>query len=507
MITSYASFNNNPFSLSEGIKAKLGINEFSSLFNNSIFESSSDKLLLEKAYSTYELGLLYENRGDWFDDNDQIYYIGGENGQTLLFKNESLFFVSDSTLNILKEDWGWNDAKAAWDTVKTSAKSSMDGVAAASKETWDTLSDGAKKAWEFSKRIASAAVEFASKDPLTCAAVFLQLMSGIVSFIPAAGQAAGPVMLGLAGAIEVYVGTTKIKKAWKKFADIDASKKAKAIASFTEGSPFLIAGCSSILLGLNDVMTAPKAALPGVGATSTALKAASTKWSSSFAGHAAHNAEHFIVDVAGKSVSKLGPAFTGAATKFMGSGGSGLAAGALTIMMLKVGKSILGKFFELVLGGLAGISSGISFVLSLPTKTSGMLEKLIAAAQTPVAKILIAPLKSIINPVIKFLGKLIDTYLKPMFDGATEYLNVLSKNYKKLMSYADMVKGDAGEPIVKSQTSKTKPNVIEVTKKDVSSINAIKKKDSTGTTKASSATVKTKESLNHIQVFENFKIV
>ena len=506
MITSYASFNSDPFSLSEGIKAKLGINEFSNLFNNSIFESSSDNLLLEKAYSTYELGLLYENRKDWFDDNDQIYYIAGEEGQTLLFKNESLFFVSDSTLRMLKEDWSWNDAKAAWDTVKTSAKSSMDSVASASKEAWDTLSDGAKKAWEFAKKITSAAVEFASKDPLTCAAVFLQLMSGIVAFIPAAGQAAGPVMLGLAGAIEVYVGTTKIKKAWKKFADIETSKKAKAIASFTEGAPFLVAGCSSILLGLNDVMTAPKAALPGVGATSTALKAASTKWSSSFAGHAAHNAEHFIVNVAGKSVSKLGPAFTNAATKFMGSGGSGLAAGALTIMMLKVGKSILGKFFETVLGGLAGISSGVSFVLSLPTKTSGMLEKLIAAAQTPVAKILITPLKSIINPVIKFLGKLIDTYLKPLFDGATEYLNTLSKNYKKLMSYADMVKGDAGEPIVNSQTAKTKPKVVEVTKKDLAAINAMKKKAPASTNKVSNTPGKAKESLNHIQVFENFKM-
>jgi hypothetical protein len=506
MITSYASFNSDPFSLSEGIKAKLGINEFSNLFNNSIFESSSDNLLLEKAYSTYELGLLYENRKDWFDDNDQIYYIAGEEGQTLLFKNESLFFVSDSTLKMLKEDWSWNDAKAAWDTVKTSAKSSMDSVASASKEAWDTLSDGAKKAWEFAKKITSAAVEFVSKDPLTCAAVFLQLMSGIVAFIPAAGQAAGPVMLGLAGAIEVYVGTTKIKKAWNKFADIDASKKAKAIASFTEGAPFLVAGCSSILLGLNDVMTAPKAALPGVGATSTALRSASTKWSSSFAGHAAHNAEHFIVNVAGKSVSKLGPAFTGAATKFMGSGGSGLAAGALTIMMLKVGKSILGKFFETVLGGLAGISSGVSFVLSLPTKTSGMLEKLIAAAETPVAKILITPLKSIINPVIKFLGKLIDTYLKPLFDGATEYLNTLSKNYKKLMSYADMVKGDGGEPIVTSQTAKTKPKTVEVTKKDLAAINAMKKKAPASTNKVSNTPGKAKESLNHIQVFENFKM-
>lgn len=494
MITSYSLFNSDPFSLKENVMPRLGIKEFSSLFENQIFESSSDTLLLEKAYCTYELGLLYENRKDWFEDRDTIYFIEGE-GHNLLFKNSSLFFVSDSTFKLLKEDWSWEDASSAWNTVKTSAKSSIDSAAAGAGQAWDSVSDGAKKAWEFAKRITSAAVEFVKNDPLTCAAVFLQLLSGIVAFIPAAGQAVGPIMLGLAGAIEVYVGSTKIKKAWNKFADIETSKKAKAIASFTEGAPFLVAGCSSILLGLNDIMTAPKAALPGVGATSTALKSASAKWSSSFAGHAAHNAEHYIVNVAGKSVSKLGTAFTGPVTKFMGSGGSGLAAGALTIMMLKVGKSILGEFFEAIIGGFVGITSGISYVLSLPTKTSQMLEKLIAAAETPIAKILIAPLKSIINPVIKFLGKLIDTYLKPLFDNTTEYFKTLSKNYVNLMSYADMVKGDSGQPIVKSQTAKTKPKVVEVTKKDLSAINAVKK------------AVKSNESDNRIQRFGDFSLV
>jgi len=494
MITSYTSFNSNPFSLSENVKAKLGIKEFSSLFNDSIFESSTDKLILEKAYSTYELGLLYENRKNWFEDRDQIYFLAGEDGQTLLFKNESLFFVSDSTMRLLKEDWGWGDAKAAWDAVKTSAKSSIDSVAAASKASWDALSDGAKKAWEFSKRITSAAIEFVSKDPLTCAAVFLQLMSAIVSFIPAAGQVAGPVMLGLAGAIEVYVGTTKITKAWKSFSGIEISKKDRAIASFVEGAPYLVAGSASILLGLNDIMTAPKAALPGVGATSTALKAASTKWSTSFAGTAAKSAEHFMVDVASKGASKLGPALIGPTAKFMGTGGSGLAATAISMLMLKVGKGILGGFFEVVLSGMANIGSAISWVLSLPTKASQMMEKLIAAAETPIASLLIAPLKNIVNPIVKFLGKLIDTYLKPLFDASSGYFTALGKNYKELSSYADKIKGDAGEPVVKNQTAKTKPNNAEVSKKDIVTINQIKKN------------IKKNESLSHIQVFENFKI-
>jgi phage-related protein len=118
---------------------------------------------------------------------------------------------------MLKEQWTWGDVEGAWNSVKASASSAIDTVKAANQKAWDTISDGAKKVWEFSKRIASAAVEFVKSDPLTCAALFLQLMSGIISFIPAAGQVAGPICLTLAGIIEVYVGVGKIGKAWKKF--------------------------------------------------------------------------------------------------------------------------------------------------------------------------------------------------------------------------------------------------------------------------------------------------
>jgi hypothetical protein len=144
---------------------------------------------------------------------------------------------------------------------------------------------------------------------------------------------------------------------------------------------------------------------------------------------------------------------------------------------------------------MVSIGSSISWVLSLPTKTSQMMEKLIAAAETPIAQVLISPLKNIVNPIIKFIGKLIDTYLKPVFDGAAEYFTALGKNYKKLASYADSIKGDAGEPVVKSQTAKTKPKNVEVTKKDLQTINKIKKD------------AKKNESLNHIQGFEEFSLI
>jgi len=501
MITNYSSFNNDPFSLKENVMAKLEMKEFSNLFNNSLFESDSDGLLLEKAYSAYELGLLYENRKDWFEDNEQIYMI--ESGEyNLLFKNDSLFFVSGSTLRMLKEGWGWSDVSAAWNRVKSSATAAINTAKTAATKTWEVISDGAKKVWEFAKRITSAVVEFAG-DPFTAAAIFLQLMSAIVSFIPAAGQAIGPFCLALAGAIEVYVGTTKIRKAWKKFSNIEisqassgsASITAAASTSFMQGIPYLVAGSASILLGLNDVLTAPKAAIPGAGATSTALRATSAKWSSSFAGQMAHTGEHFIINVAGKGASKLGPVLTGPISKIMGNGGSGLAATAVSVVMLKVGKSILGSFFDAVLNGMASIASAFSYVLSLPTKASEMMEKLIAAAESPISKILISPLKNIINPVVKFLGKLLDTYIRPMVDGFSGYLKAIVKNRKVLESYADQTKAENKQTLVSSEVRKVKPKNIEVSKEDLAKINTVKKE------------VKKNESLDHICGFEDFSLV
>ena len=64
MVTNYESFINEPnlLELSEGVMAKMGMNEFSNLFEQSLFESDNADILLERAYSIYELGLLYESR-------------------------------------------------------------------------------------------------------------------------------------------------------------------------------------------------------------------------------------------------------------------------------------------------------------------------------------------------------------------------------------------------------------------------------------------------------------
>ncbi len=498
MITSYSSFNDNPFSLKENVTARLGMKEFSNLFDNTLFESSSDDLLLEKAYFTYELGLLYENRKDWFGDNKQIYAL--ESGdQCILFKNNTLFLVSSSTYKILNEQLSWDNVESIWNSTKEKAKASVNAVADANKQLFDTMSDGAKKAWEFSKRIAITIVDFVKHDPLTAGAIFLQLMSAIVSFIPGVGQGVGPVLLALAGILDIVGGTISIKEAWDKFSTIQEVKgsagsiPAKATSSFSAGAPQLVSGCVSILLGLNDVISCPKAALPGVGATSTALRGASERWSRTMIAGVTSSSEHFLAGAASKAASKLGPTFAEGAAKFMSKGGSGLAAAAMSIIMVKVGKSILGNLFDHVLGGMSGIATGISFVLSLPTKAAEGLRKLIAAAESPISKLLILPLEKIIEPLVRALGKLLDVHVKPMIDGFKIYIKKIIDNRKILEEIVkeSEIEGGGGQ-LVKSQTSQVKPKNAQVSKDDLSKIKQIDK------------SAKKNESLDHIQVFEDF---
>jgi hypothetical protein len=137
----------------------------------------------------------------------------------------------------------------------------------------------------------------------------------------------------------------------------------------------------------------------------------------------------------------------------------------------------------------------MSYLLSLPTKAADALKKMIDAAKegSPIAKLLIFPLEKIVEPLIRMLGKFLDNYIKPIVDGLNKYLKGIIDNRKVLESYAkDGFEG--GEQLVKSQTHQIKSKNIEVTKNDLSKIKQIKKE------------AKKNESLDHIQMFENFKI-
>jgi ElaB/YqjD/DUF883 family membrane-anchored ribosome-binding protein len=474
MITNYSSFINSPnlFEISEGVKAKLDLNSFSSIFGNSLFESKEERIILEKAYCTYELGLLYENRKSWFNTNDPIYMLEGDN-HNLLFKDNSIFLVSKRSFELLNEQL-FGDWEKAWDDVTSSAKNLANKASEVAKDQWNTLSDGAKKAYEFSKRIVSAAAKFVTENPLTCTAIFLQLMSGLTAFIPGVGQIAGPIMLGLAGGLEIYEGVHSIQEAWGKFSNITASNAAKSVEAFKEGGPLVIAGLVSLCLGLNDVITAPKAAVPAAGATSTVLHSAANKWSSTYAAKLAGSSDHFISNVLGKGAGKIATNLQGPVTLFMEKGGSGLAAAAISTLFVTVGKNILGTLFDVFLKSLKTLSDFFTFLISIPEKISGVFDKLIASAESPIAQILITPLKTIINPVLKFVSSLMKNYVKPVIARVSKFVEAILAESKSLQELASQLHISTN-PIVKQAVTTINQKDITVTKKDAATVKNLPK--------------------------------
>lgn len=422
--------------LSENVMIKLTMTEFSNMFGSRIFESESDNMLLEKSYAMYELGMLYESRKNWFTDDEKILMLESESG-TVLFKNGSAFILDNHTMKALNEGM-LDDMSAAWEKVKSGAKSSVDLVKSKSANIWDSISDGAKRVWKFTKKIVSAIKEITTSSNFwTTIAIVLQITAAVTPLIPAAGQILGPVLLGIAGAIEIGIGVYKMKKAWKYLSEMEIDKMEKAKKSLAEGAPLVIAGSCSILLGLNDVIMAPKAAIPGVAAASTTALKASEKWAGTFAGQFAHGTEHFLANGVSKLAGKMGANSAKNIGTIMGSGGSAVAATTISTIFLMVGKGLLGKVFDGIIYAGGKIAELFQFLISLPEKFSKAISNFIKSAVTPAAKIIANALKSFLGPALEVIKKLVGTYIKPIAQPMIDFIGDLAAEYPKTSSTID----------------------------------------------------------------------
>lgn len=501
MITSYTSFINAPnfLELSEGIQAKFGIKEFSGLFESSLFESETDPLLLEKAYSTYELGLLYENRKSWFETETPIYMLEGE-GHRILFKDTSMFIISNTSYAMLNEQledaWNWisNQTASTIKSVKNNAKAAVDAVATASKETWDALSDGAKKVYAFGKRIVSAVAEFAKAKPVETAVIVLQILSILVSFFPPVGLWLSPILLAISGGLEIYEGIHHIKESYVKLKEIGIDNPKRSAESFAVGGPLLIAGLIAMIFGVHDIITSPTAG-SGVGPiASMGGKKAAEAWGKTYIGTAVHGFEHFAEHSLAKATAKVGPKLAPGFAKFIAQRGAQNAPTIISLLFLTVGKHILGSMWNGVVTGLAGIAKAFSFLLSVPAKIGEAISKFKASAESPGAKVISSALDSFVGPAMKGMGSFIDNNIKPSVDGASAWLSSIAVNYKDLEKLAES-EDLSGEKIeIKNKAIKSK---------DV----AVQKDDSKKIQKLPKVTSGVKEGLSHIQGFEDFSLI
>jgi hypothetical protein len=490
--------------LKEGCMASWDFNEFSDFFGPTLNENNTDEensILMEKAYYTYELGVLYEHNKGWFDSPDKIYYLednSSDNPRGVLFKDNKVHILSGETLNKLKEgletlnEGFWGDlVNGATNLVSKAASAVKAGVKkyvvepvkkAASwvggkvSKAWDALSSGAKAVWEFAKKIASAVAAFVKEDPINAIAIGLMIISGIISFIPAAGQVIGPVLLVIAGVLQLYTGGRDLVKAGK---EVGAAEK---VADIVKGGTKIIFGAASLLIGIKDIVTSAAAALPGMGATGVAIKAGVTSWATNFSktafgapaskgigaalGCSAWIAEFFsqlclnapfmkkFVEVAADGTKTIKSAYIGAGTTAANAGlGKGVDAvtakeekkvkkeapkgkeeekwgfGALVVNFISyVGRSCFAWLYKTIAGALSGIGKIINGIMDLPSKiTKGIDSFRSKYGSSFVGGILSGALSTFVRPFSNVASKVIDGYVKPIVSPVTGWMTSLAK--------------------------------------------------------------------------------
>lgn len=482
--------------LSENVMIKLTITEFSNMFESKIFESESDEMLLEKSYAMYELGMLYESKKDWFADDEKILMLESELG-TVLFKNGSAFIIDNYTMQALSEGI-MDDISASWNKVKSGAKSTVDLVKSKGSDIWNSISDGAKKVYGFTKKIVSALAEMASGTNFwTIIAIVLQVSAAIVPLIPAAGQFLGPILLGIAGGMEIGIGAVKIRNAWKEFSEVDLSNIQKAKKSLAAGLPYMIAGTCSIVLGVNDILMAPAAAAPGASVLSITRGKMTEAWGKTFAHEFAHGAEHFLSNTVVGIASKAGSKSLPAIAAFMGKGGSAAAATLISTLFLMIGKEFLGKVFDGIIFAGEKIGELFQFLLALPEKFQTAMANFVKSAKSPAAKIIAQALESFIIPALEVIKKLVNNYIKPIVQPMTNFLLEMSAQHKTIKAATDELKSKGLVGTLPKAISvgvhKVKGSSVEVDSKDIGQIKKLNKK--------------TNEGLDHLESFENFALV
>ena len=493
-----------------GCAPGMGLNEFKEMFrNDTLLESrgyDESEALLEKAHSVYELGMLQESKSHWFDnDRDLMYehsrgvvsYLEFE-GNILLFKEGEAFAITESSLKMLKDndqsinedlfndvigdrlyEYSFNDfcgdvggaikGGVQWvdkNVVQPVKKVVKEYVIDPLKKAWDALTDGAKKLYEFSKKVLNAVLTFVSEnwqDIAFYASVALQVIAGIIAFIPAAGQVAGPVCLIIAGIIQVFTGGYDIYEGVKITKECPVDPVKKAAPEFVKGGVKLLGGSVSLLLGIHDISTSAKAAAPGGGATSTAVAIPAKSWVTKtvnklgVTGAAIGMFEtliKYLVETAGTAASKAvtkkvvaggakyaaskgtvlaGAALTKAATEVIGKKLGDKANEAAVPMLCIAGQYALGWLWDIILGAISGIGKLMNGLLDLPTKIVDAIDNFNKEySDTTFGWVVGGALKTFVKPVAKVFSWLCENKIKPLIKPVTNWMVSLGKNNKSI---------------------------------------------------------------------------
>lgn len=444
--------------LSESVMPLFSISDFKREILPNLNESK-DYESLQDAYAIYELALLRTHRPDWFlNENSIIALPNYADNKVVLCKNGNMFIISMSTWVAINENW-FSDM--------------VDKGKELAGDVWDGLKQGAKDTWAFISKIATASWNYSKNNPHEVIASTLNILSGIISFAPVIGQIVAPILTSLAGSVEIHGGYSKISKGFKYLSGVK-DPIVKTIVSVKEGIPYLFAGIITLFLGSLDLVTGIKAATPGVGAIqATVNKAAlnaSEKMGTTILGKLEGGVRHAVESLIKKISKKTLPNL-----ELLGDAGAAL----LLIFLVKIGKGVLGKTFEVIIDGISAIGEAFDFLIDIPNKISDAISQLSKKADSTATKLIAGALENVVKPITSAVDKFIDNNIKPIIEPVTSYLKMIPENYKATEEELNKHLKDVPNQNVEIKRDKIEERGdIKISSEDKDALNKLNKKES-----------------------------
>jgi hypothetical protein len=527
-----------------GCMPGVSMNEFKEFFGSQRLVESrgyeESEMLLEKAYNSYELSMLAETKSHWFDDDQPQMFEYGRGmvpylefeGNILLFKDMEGFLISEGALEMLKTrdqsinedvlyeimgeklyEWSLFDnplvngivgavkGAAEWtnNNIIKPAVSIVKYVGGKLGDFIDWIGGGLVAAYNFVSKIMSAISEFLSdwSDIIFIVTLVLQVVGGVISFIPGVGTTLGPILLIIAGAIQIVVGSGDVKDGIKACSNCPIDPSEKAAPLFVEGGVKILGGGISVLLGVHDIITSPKAAVPGGAFSSTAAATTGKAWVKktgvklSGAGTVVALFEgvlKWIIEHAGEAATKAiakkatrygakkgavlaGKAFTKASAEVLGRTVGSYGNQCVVPMLCMGGKYALGWLWDSILGAVSGIGSIINKILDLPQNVIDGVDTFNKKHSSGLVGLIIGgALNLFVKPAAKVVRWFVDNTIKPIVKPVTNWMVSLGKQsnaaIKMIESDPKIKAAVTGKQVPQPKKGPAPVKKIEVTAKE-----------------------------------------
>jgi hypothetical protein len=326
------------------------------------------------------------------------------------------------------------------------------------------------------------------------------VIAGIVSFIPLAGQALGPILLIIAGAIQVTTGGADIYKGFKIIKEAPFEPEETGASEFIKGGAKLFGGAISMLLGIYEVSTSAKAAVPAAGAVDAAVGGATKTWVKTtvkslkttksyvamfktvvewITSKIAGLATKAVTAIGAKEVVAVGAKETAkAVSKLAGKKIGEYANNAIIPVICMAGSYGMSWIMETILKAAAGAGKIFDTMLLMPKKISASIDNFQKNhTDSWIGRTIGSALSGFVKPATDVVGKFAEDKIRPLTKPATDWLTSLPEANKFTKDRVEKEKQLyaclTGNPIPNPGETKTPTQNVKITKQDIVAMDTI----------------------------------